>query len=91
MSLLIDTDDIATFGGKQVDVEILPKLNQIDKARTLLIKIDFQLDVDNDDQQRFGFDLTKLVVPAITCTKADSVWLIKLPEIVSDELGSVTL
>ena len=41
-SLLIETDDIATFSGKKVDLEVLPLPNhQVDQAKTLLIKLDF--------------------------------------------------
>ena len=39
---------------------------------------------------RFGFNWAKLIVPAITCTNADRLWLISLPEVIGDELGSVT-
>ena len=40
---------------------------------------------------KFGFDWAKLFVPAITCTNADRLWLISLPEVIGDDLGSVTL
>ena len=98
MSLLIDTDDITTFDGKQVTLEVEPEQNLVDQARTLLVKIDFEFKVavtgeatNEDQKQRFGFDYANLFVPAITCTKADRFWQITLPEVVGDELGSLSL
>ena len=103
MSLDIDTDDVATFSGKQVVLEVVPQQDLVDQARSLLIKIDFEIDVSDtyakktesaiseDHKNQFGFDQEQLVVPAITCSKVDRLWLIKLPEVLGDELGSVTL
>ena len=97
MSLLIDTGDVATFGGKQVSLEVMPVQNLVDQARKLIIKIDFQSEKalsdeitakNEDEKHQFGLDYTQLVVPALTCTKADRNWLIQLPEVVNDGLDS---
>ena len=45
---------------------------------------------NEDQKQRFGFDYANLYVPEITCTKADRFWKIKLPEVVGDDLGSLS-
>ena len=41
MSLHIESDDIATFSGKEVDVEVLILQNLVDQAKSLLIKLKF--------------------------------------------------
>ena len=47
MSIYINTDDVATFSGKLVDLEVVPQQDLVDQARSLLIKIDFEIDVSD--------------------------------------------
>ena len=47
MSLFIDTDDIETFSGKQVELEVVPLQDQVDQANKLLIKVQFDSKEDN--------------------------------------------
>ena len=96
MSLLITTDDIETFSGKSVDLEVEPNQNIVDQASTLLIKLEFQASSAGANttqsplgENEFGFDYAQLVVPAIICTKVGDVWKIQLPEVLGDSSATV--